>query len=352
MVVHWPKGIEARGEVRHQYHHAIDVVPTILECCGLEFPETLNGHEQVPLPGVSMRYSFDSGDAPTTRERQYYAMLGTRGIWAKGWKAVAVHGPTSGIGHFDQDEWQLFHTDEDRSEAHDLAKEQPERLKELIDAWFEEAERFDVLPLDDRLPPEILSDPRPQPEAPRQTYVYYPDTADVPEAVAVITRGRSFRILAEVDVTSPDAEGVIFAHGSRFGGHALFLKGKKLWYVYNFLGIPPEQQFVSDPIEPGKHVLGMEFVKESVGEYGETHGTTTLYVDDEAVASGPMRTQLIFTLCGDGLCVGRDSADAVSKEYESPARFKGGTILQVEVNVGDDHYVDLEKQAAAMLARE
>ena len=353
LVVHWPKGIQAKGEVRDQYHHAIDIVPTILECCGLEFPKTLNGHEQVPLPGDSMRYSFDAAEAPTPKERQYYAMLGTRGIWEKGWKAVTVHGPTSGLGHFDDDQWQLFHTDEDRAEAHDLAQEHPEKLEQLIKAWFEEAEKYQVLPLDDRLPPEILADPRPQPEPDRDTFVYYPDTSDVPESVAANTRSRSFKILADVELTSPDAEGVIFAHGSRFGGHALFLKEQKLWYVYNFLGIPPEQQFVSGKLEPGKHVLGMEFVKESTGEHGEAHGTTTLYVDDQAVASGPMRTQLAqFTLCGDGLCVGRDSADAVSKEYTSPARFKGGTIVQVEVNVGDDQYVDLEKQAMAMLARE
>ena len=205
MVVHWPKGIKARGEVRHQYHHVIDIVPTILECCGLEFPETLNGHEQVPLPGVSMRYSFDAADSPTTKQRQYYAMLGTRGIWEGGWKAVTVHGPTSGIGHFDQDVWQLFHTDEDRSEAHDLADQEPERLQQLIAAWFEEAEKFQVLPLDDRRPAEILDDPRPQPEPDRTTFVYYPDTADVPESVAANTRGRSFRILAEVDVADADA---------------------------------------------------------------------------------------------------------------------------------------------------
>jgi arylsulfatase A-like enzyme len=353
LVIHWPKGMKARGEVRHQYHHAIDIVPTILDVCGLEFPKTLNGHEQVPLPGASMRYSFDGPDAPTNRERQYYAMLGTRGIWEKGWKAVTVHGPTSGIGHFDEDKWQLFHTDDDRSEAHDLAEQHPEKLEELIKAWFEEAEKFEVLPLDDRTPPEILADPRPQPEAPRSNFVYYPDTADVPESVAVNTRSRSFKILAEVELTSPDAEGVIFAHGSRFGGHALFLKDQKLWYVYNFLGIAPEQQFVSEKLELGKHVLGMEFTKESTGEYGEAHGTTNLYVDEEIVATGPMRTQLAyFTLCGDGLCVGRDSADAVSKEYRSPARFKGGTIAQVEVDVGDDQYVDLEKLAAAMMARE
>jgi arylsulfatase A-like enzyme len=353
LVVHWPRGIKARGEVRHQYHHAIDIVPTILECCGLELPQTLNGHEQVPLPGHSMRYSFDDPDTPTTTERQYYAMLGTRGIWEGGWKAVAVHGPTSGIGNFDQDEWQLFHSDDDRAEAHDVAQEHPDKLKRLIDAWLEEAEKFNVLPLDDRLPTEILGEARPQPEPPRNTYVYYPDTADVPEAVAVETRGRSYKILAEVELTSPDAEGVIFAHGSRFGGHALFLKDKKLWYVYNFLGIPPEQQFVSEPLVPGKHVLGMEFTKEGSGDHGEALGATKLYIDDDVVDEGPMRTQLAyFTLCGDGLCVGRDSADAVSKEYRSPARFRGGTIFQVEVNVGDDQYIDVERRAAAMLARE
>jgi arylsulfatase A-like enzyme len=353
MVIHWPAGIKARGEVRHQYHHAIDVVPTILECCGLEFPDTLNGHEQVPLPGVSMRYSFDDADAPTKKERQYYAMLGTRGIWEQGWKAVSVHGPTSGIGKFDQDEWQLFHTDGDRSEAHDLANDEPDRLKHLIEAWFEEAEKFDVLPLDDRLPVEILNDPRPQPEEPRETYMYYPGTAEVPESVAVNTRGRSFKILADVEITSPDAEGVIFAHGSRFGGHALFVKDGKLWYVYNFLGIPPEQQLVSEKLELGKYILGMEFVKESVGEHGEQHGTAKLYVDEDVVAEGPLRTQIgPFTLCGDGLCVGRDSGDAVSTEYKAPATFKGGTIIQVEVSVGDDQYLDLEKEAHAVLARE
>ena len=204
-----------------------------------------------------------------------------------------------------------------------------------------------------RTPHEILAEPRPQPEPPRETYVYFPDTAEVPESVAVNTRSRSFKILAEVELTSPDAEGVIFAHGSRFGGHALFLKEQKLWYVYNFLGVPPQQQFVSDKLAPGKYVLGMEFTKESTGEHGEALGTTKLHVDGQVVAEGPMRTQLAqFTLCGDGLCIGRDSGDAVSGEYKAPATFKGGTILQVEVNVGDDQYVDLEKEAAGMMARE
>jgi hypothetical protein len=171
--------------------------------------------------------------------------------------------------------------------------------------------------------------------------------------VAVNTRSRSFKILADVEVTSPEAEGVIFAHGSRFGGHSLFLKDRKLWYVYNFLGVPPEQQFISQKLEPDTYVLGMEFSKEGAGEHGEAVGTTRLYVNEDVVAEGPMRTQLAqFTLCGDGLCVGRDSGDAVSSEYAAPVTFKGGTILQVEVSVGDDQYLDLERAALAMFARE
>jgi arylsulfatase len=352
LVISWPKGIAARGEVRNQYHHVTDIVPTILDCCGVEMPDVVDGYEQVPLVGTSMRYTFDA-DGPTRRDGQYYAMLGTRGMWEDGWKVVAVHGPTSGLGNFDKDEWELYHLEEDRAEARDLAAEHPERVKALVDRWFEEAEKYDVLPLDDRLPVEILSDNRPQPEPPRDNYVYFPDTAEVPESATPNIRGRSFRVLAEVEITSPDAEGVLFAHGSRFGGHALFLHEQRLHYVYNFLGIPPEQTFASDRLEPGRYVLGMEFTRESAGEHGESHGTTRLYVNDEVVAEGPMRTQLAyFTLCGDGLCVGRDSSDAVSGLYRAPAPFKGGTISHVEVNVGADQYLDLEKEALAALARE
>jgi arylsulfatase A-like enzyme len=354
LVIHWPKGFSARGEVRTQYHHVTDIVPTLLECLGLEMPDVVDGHEQQPLPGVSMRYTFDDASAATRKSRQYYAMLGTRGIYADGWKAVAVHGPTSGIGHFDRDAWELFHLAEDYSEAHDLAGEMPDKVREMVDIWFEEAETFDVLPLDDRIPPEILADPRPQPEPDRDTYIYFPHTAEVPEAVAPNIRGRSYRILAEVEVSTPEVDGVVFAHGARFGGHALFVHEGRLHYVYNFLGIPPEQVFsASEPLPQGRHVVGVSFDKESVGQYGEAHGTTRLYVDDEVVAEGTMRTQIAqFTLCGDGLCVGRDSSDAVSSLYTPPGTFTGGRIVQVEVKLGDDQYVDLERDAAAMMARE
>src|SRR5215211_8816749 len=129
-------------------------------------------------------------------------MLGTRGIWEQGWKAV--HGPLSGIGNYDQDQWELFELVQDRAEARNLAEEYPDKLKELIDLWFEEADKYNVLPLDDRFPPEILKDPRPQPDEPHDTYVYYPGTAEVPELVVVSTRGRSYKILADVELTSPE----------------------------------------------------------------------------------------------------------------------------------------------------
>ncbi|MCJ7640638.1 MAG: arylsulfatase [Desulfobacterales bacterium] len=355
MVISWPKGIKARGEVRNQYHHSTDIVPTILDICGLEMPKVYKGAEQYPLSGVSMRYSFDAKpDAPTTKKRQYYAMLGTRAIWDNGWKAVALHAPICGKGHFDKDVWELYHVDVDRAESKNLAKEHPEKLEALVKAWFEEAEKNLVLPLDDRTAMELFAGiERPSEEAPRERYIYYPGTAAVPESVAVNVRGRSFKILADVEITDPNCSGVIFAHGSRFGGHALFIKDKKLYYVYNFLGIKPEQKFISPALQPGKYTLGMEFTRESAGKYKESVGKTTLYVNDKVVAEGPMKTQPgKFTLCGDGLCVGRDSADAVSEDYKSPGEFKGGTIQFVGVTIEKTQYLDLETLAAAAFARD
>ena len=353
LVISWPKGIKAKGEVRHQYHHSTDIVPTVLDVCGLEMPKTFRGVEQWALSGVSMRYSFDNAKAPTQKKRQYYTMLGTRGIWEDGWKASAVHAPLSGAGHFDKDRWELFHVDEDRSESTDLAAKFPDKLEALIKVWFEEAEKNKVLPLDDRNATEILTTERPQAESPRDTYVYYPGTSPVPEGVAVNTRGRSYKILANVEITDPDASGVIFAHGSRFGGHTLFLKDKKLYYVYNFLGIKPEQKFVSQELAPGKYTLGMEFIRNTIGKYHEALGETRLYVNDKVVAKGPMKTQPgKFTLSGDGLCVGCDSGDNVSEEYKSPGTFTGGRIFGVAVSVGKDQYVNLEAKAQAAFAVE
>jgi arylsulfatase len=214
-----------------------------------------------------------------------------------------------------------------------------------------QAKKNNVLPLDDRTALEMLGTERPTDEPARERYIYYPDTVPVPESVAVNVRGRSYKILADVEITDSNCSGVIFAHGSRFGGHSLFIKDKKLYYVYNFLGIKPEQQFISGELQPGKYTLGMEFSREKAGQYKESLGTTKLYVNDQVVAQGPMRAQVgKFTLSGDGLCIGYDSADAVSQEYMGPAKFKGGTILAVGITVEQAQYLDLAKVAMAAFA--
>lgn len=351
LVISWPKGIKAKGEIRNQYHHSVDIVPTILDICGLKMPDIYHGVKQYPLSGVSMKYTFDAKpDDPTQKKVQYYAMLGTRGIWADGWKAAAIHAPLTGKGNFDKDEWQLYHVAVDRSESQDLAKQNPDKLKELINLWMDEAKKNNGLPLDDRTAVELLGIERPAQEPARDRYIYYPGTAPIPEGVAANIRGRSYKILANVDITDGSASGVIFAHGSRFGGHSLFIKDHKLYYVYNFLGIKPEQVFSSPALATGKYTLGVEFTRDSTGKNGESIGSLKLYVNDKVVAQGPMKTQPgKFTLAGDGLCIGYDSGDAVSSLYKTPGTFKGGTIQFVGVTVEKAQYSDLEAEAKRAL---
>lgn len=351
LVIHWPKGIKAKGEMRHQYHHCTDIVPTILEACGVKMPEAIDGVKQSPLAGVSMAYTFDDAKAPTTRETQYYEMCGTRGIWSKGWKAAAVHAPLpSDQGHFDKDVWQLFHTDADRSEARDLAAQHPEKLKELTDLWLSEANKNNVLPLIDLGVAAMHAAEYHAPK--RNRYVYYPGTTEVPEAAAAPTLAVSFKILAEVEFTG-NSQGVIVAQGSRFGGYSLFVKGGKLFYVYNFLGIPPEQRLVVEAPKLGKHIVGVEFVKERITKQLETLGQMTLYVDEEPVAHAAFRTQTgRYILCGEGLCVGYDGGDAVSSEYKPQFPFANGRVVKVVFDVADDVYLDLERKFAAAMARD
>ena len=361
LVIHWPAGIKARGEVRNQYHHCTDIVPTIYEACGVELPAVFEGVEQTPLSGVSMLYSFDADpDAPTRKETQYYEMLGSRGIWHQGWKAVAEHGPTSGMSGFDKDRWQLFHTDVDRSEARDLADEHPEKVEELKALWMEEAKANNVLPLNDL---QILGDPKDFetfvkmefhiPVPPSGQYTYYPGTSEIPERSAANVHGVSYKVIAEVDLT-PDSQGVIFAHGSRFGGHAMFVKDGQVTYAYNFLGIPPEDRISAPVPTSGRHLIGVEFTKTGMGQYREGTGPLKLYVDDQLVGEQDIRTVMgHFSLCGEGLCIGYDSGDSVSSAYSGDRfEFTGGEIRKVVFDIADDAYVDVEAHLAAAMARD
>jgi len=352
MIIHWPKGFKARGEIRHQYHHCTDVVPTILECCGVKMPEVVDGVKQSPLAGVSMRYSFDGAEAPTRKETQYYELLSTRGIWHRGWKASAEHGPMLNKGRFDQDRWQLFHTDVDRAEAHDLAAEHPEKLSELQALWLEEARKNQVLPINDYGVVGLHAlEYKVAPPADGR-FVYYPNTSEVPEASAARTLGVSFKILAELEFTA-QTQGVIVSQGSRFGGYTLFVKDGQLHFVYNFLGIAPEQKLSAPAPMSGRHIVGVEFKKESISAKQEALGTMTLHIDGQTPASAAFRTQCgHYALAGEGLAVGRDSGDPVSKDYQSGFVFSGGEVLKVVYDIADDAYVDVERAMAAKLARD
>jgi arylsulfatase len=304
-----------------------------------------------------MRASFDADpDGPTNKVTQYYEMFGHRGVWHRGWKAVTVHGPMSGAGAFQSDQWQLFHTEEDRAEARDLAAEQPDKLEELKAMWYAEAGKYDVLPLNSYLMSgedaiEFISRQYHVAVPKTGRYTYYPGTLEVPEHSAANTHVSSWRILAEVETTA-DSQGVIFAQGSRFGGHSLYLLDSKLHYVYNFLGLT-EQHFSTDAPAPGQHIFGVEFNREHVDEDHQPNGTTILHVDDQEVDRGPMRVMALqFSLCGEGLTVGYDGGDSVSPTYPNRFEFTNGTIKQVVFDVSDGTYHDIETYLASLMARD
>jgi arylsulfatase A-like enzyme len=354
MIVSWPAGIAARGELRHQFLHATDVVPTIYDLLGLELPEAVKGYPQLPLEGVSFRSTFASDDVPTPKETGFFSMLGSRAIWHRGWKAVSVHPTIAGWGHFEDDRWELYDTVADPTETHDLASEQPEKLRELVNLWFHAAGQYNGFPLLDKTAVEVLADPtRPQVAAPRDRYTYYPDAAEVPEAAAVNIRNRSYGIAVEVDIETPDAAGVLFSHGARFGGHALYVKDRRLKYVYNFVGTHEQVVESTTEIPTGRTVLGASFVRE--GHEMPATGTLSLFIGDRKVGEGRIMTQPgNFSLVGEGLNVGRDPAEPVTDDYAgtSPYAFTGGTIREAVVDVSGEHAVDLEMEATAMMRRE
>ncbi|MGP0051621.1 MAG: arylsulfatase [Solirubrobacteraceae bacterium] len=354
-IISWPDGIKARDEVRPQYHHAIDIVPTILDCLGVEPPETLAGHVQSSLDGISMRYCFEQGSIPTARSTQFYSMLGSRAIWHDGWKAVSTHPTIAGWSDFNADTWELYHVETDRAELHDLAAEEPDRLRELINLWFLEAGANGAFPLDDRSPMEILNTPRPQLTSPRNRYRYYAGVAEVPEAQAVNIRGRDYIVGVWVDIPSGGASGVLFAHGSHFGGHTLYVKDNRLHYVYNFVGLLEQKIVATADLPVGDNlIVSAEFVKDGEGTPGVCTGVISLYQGDDKVGEGPIKTQpAAFGLTGSGLTVGR-SLHAITYDYpgERPWPFSGGLIHFAAVDVSGEPYIDLEREAAAMIARE
>jgi arylsulfatase A-like enzyme len=347
-IVHWPAGVHARGEVRSQFHHAIDVVPTILEAIGIEPPAEIAGFTQKPVEGVSMYYSFNDARAPTRKKSQYFEMLGNRGIWSNGWKAVAYHGrlpwEDEAKWGFDEDQWELYHVDEDFSECHDLAEEQPEKLKELIELWWAEAGKYNVLPLDDRMVSRVGG--REALQAPRDKYVFYPGTVRLPERSAPNTKNRSHTITAEVTIPEKDAKGVICSIGGIPAGWSFYIKDGKLVYCHNYLGT---YYYIRsrDDVPPGDHTLQFTFMKT-----GENRGKGKLYVDGRLVGKGeiPQTVPNIYSAT-ESFDVGWDFGSPASEEYVPPFRFTG-EIRKLTIGLSGKQQRDILSEMRMLMLRE
>jgi arylsulfatase len=355
-IMSWPNGIAAHGEVRDTYVNVCDITPTVYDLLNMTPPETVKGITQKPLDGTSIKAALADPAADTGKTTQFYTMLGTRGIWHEGWFANTVHAATpAGWSHFDADRWELFHIAEDRSQCHDLAAENPEKLEELKALWFSEAEKYNGLPLADLNIFETLGRFRPYLVGELSSYTYYPDCADVGIGAAAELRGRSFALLAEVTIDTTGAEGVLFKQGGAHGGHVLFIQDGRLHYVYNFLG--ERQQLVSSSgaVPLGRHVFGVRYsLKGTVPNSHTPLGDVTLYIDDELVGTlADVRAHPgTFGLAGAGITVGRNGGSAVSSRYKAPFNFTGGTIAQVTVDLSGRPYVDVEKEFALAFSRD
>jgi arylsulfatase A-like enzyme len=355
-MISWPNGIAAHGEVRDNYVNVCDITPTVYDLLGITPPETVNGIRQKPLDGMSFKAALADPNADTGKTTQFYTMLGTRGIWHNGWFANTIHAATpAGWSHFDKDRWELFHIEADRSQCHDLAAEQPEKLEELKALWFSEATKYNGLPLADLNIFETLMRFRPYLSLNRQSFTYYPDAAEVGIGAAVEPRGQSYSVVADVTVDTTGAEGVLYKQGCAHGGHVLFIQDGRLHYVYNFLGEREQLISSSGAVPLGRHLLGVRFSRTGTVENSHTPlGEATLFIDETAVASLPdMTTQPgPFGLAGASVMVGRNTGSEVSRRYKAPFRFTGGAIAQVTVDISGRPYEDLERELALAFSRD
>ena len=348
LIVHWPAGIADRGAVRSQYLHAIDVMPTLLDAIGIDMPETVDGVPQKPLEGISLAGSFADAASAVERTTQYYELLGCRAIYHDGWKAVAYH-PMRGQMYiegsdpslpFSLDRWELYHVAEDFSESHDLAAEHPERLREMVELWFAQAGRHGALPLHSSRPVDTI---RPSHVEVRSRYVLRPG-APIATPAAPDVRHRPSVTVASVTLAEGD-EGVLVAHGGRFGGYALYVQDGCLHYVHNVLG-DVHHRVSSPPLPIGARRLGYSFTPT-----GPFQGDVDLLVDGEVVATGhlPSTTVFSYVLFGEYFCIGEDDCTPVDVRYAAPFHFTG-TIDRVVIDVSGEPFRDLAMELEAFLA--
>ncbi|HVX21353.1 MAG TPA: arylsulfatase [Acidimicrobiales bacterium] len=351
-IVNWP-GHLAAGAVRHQFTHAVDVLPTVLELVGVDPPEAIDHVPQTALDGVSFAYLLgpDGAAAEERHHTQYFEMFGSRALYHRGWKAVTFHpvGPLYDDGldpnaPFDDDRWELYHVADDLSETVDLADDEPERVAAMVDLWWAEAERNQVLPLDNRV---LWTLAHPKPDRRRPSGRYFPGGAQVPEPVAVQVRNRSHALEVEVEVGEP-AEGVLLALGSALGGWSLHVVGGVVRYVHNLYGKTRHVVAADRPLPPGRHTVRFDFVKDD-----GLGGAATLRYDDRVVGEGTIDrfTPSGFNGVGAGLTCGYEWGPAVGDGYDAPFEFNG-TIVRATVEATGPVVRDPLAELAAILAEQ
>jgi arylsulfatase A-like enzyme len=339
LIVHWPAGIADRGSVRDQFHHVIDILPTVLDCAGIPQPTSVAGVDQKPIEGTSMRYTFADPDATERRRTQYFEMCGNRGIYHEGWMAVTRHGipwemiPEGGRS-FSDDIWELYHVDADFSQAHDLAAEHPERLRELQDLFLIEAAKYQVFPLDPRVTErenptlagriDLLGD--------RQSVTYRGGMRRFTEETTPNVKNRSHSITADVDVPETGVTGVVVAQGGRFGGWSLYCSEGRVRYDYNYFDLTHFTVGADARLSPGRHEIRMEFHYDG-GGHG-LGGDVALIVDGTKMAQGRVeRTIPYYFSFDETLDVGVDLGTPVTSDYPAVDNAFTGTVHTVRIDL-------------------
>ncbi len=356
MVMHWPERIKAKGEIRSQFSHVVDIAPTVLEATGLPEPKMVNGIEQYPMDGVSMAYTWDDARAADHHKTQYFEMFGNRGIYHDGWVACTRHSIPwlmVPLPPLKDDVWELYNVNEDFSEAVNLAAKNPEKLKEMQDLFNQEALKNHVFPIDDRRSerfdaaiagrPDLMGD--------RTSLTVYPGMIGLMENVFINNKGTSFTMTADVDLPNDKTNGVIIAQAGRFGGWTLYMKEGKVHHEYNYFGLEHTNIGSAKAITAGKHVIKYEFVYDG-GKPG-SGGQSILYVDDQKVAEGRIpKTQPYAYSADEGVDVGMDNETCVSNDYQQGDNAFTGTIYKIVIDVKPSTISAEEKEEANRMKEE
>jgi arylsulfatase len=331
LVISWPARIKDRGGIRTQFHHVIDIMPTILEAVGVPAPTSINGVAQKPIEGVSMAYTFDNAKAPSKHTTQYFEMFGNRAIYHDGWVAAT----TPGVAPWDTAaemqgrlpavldyQWELYNVSKDFSQADNLAAKDPAKLKELQALFWKEAAKYNVLPIENGRIDRFDVSNRPSLTTGRDEFTYYPGLVRIPEGAAPDLKNKSYQIKAEVEIPKAGAEGMLITHGGRFSGYGLYLLKGRPVFTYNLAGVARYSIAGKDPLAPGKHTILFDF-KYDGGGLGKG-GNGTLLVDGKAVATGRIERTLPFRLSLDEtLDCGEDTGTPITEDYKVPFKFTG-----------------------------